>query len=202
MNDKIKAAAAAKRTMVIGVVSGALIALYGLVISREHITEVGHAIGLNKLEAETLFVFVDFIALYGKMLTSKRLAAKTRRIGYRFLVFGGLASLACNVVAGFLHGKIGAAGYGAFIVGIVAALEYAIANTKAKTTSTAPAEPRTRKTSAAAEAPKATTKRCEPGCTCGKHRPRKNTTVDAIVRTPKSPAAASAPLSPAGAYAN
>lgn len=142
MHEKVKAAAAAKRTMIIGVISGALIALYGLVISREHITEIGYALGLTKLEAETLFVFVDFIALYGKMLTSKRLTAKTRRIGFKFLMFGGVASLGCNVIAGLLHSKPGAALYGAFIVGIVAALEYAIANTKAKTISTTARKPR------------------------------------------------------------
>ncbi len=140
MNDKVKAAAAAKRTMVFGVISGALIALYGLWISRSHITHIGYALGLNTSEAETLFVFIDFIAIYGKMLTSKRLTAKTRRIGYRFLIFGGVASLACNVASGALLGQPGAAVYGAFIVGIVAALEYAIANTKAKTV----VKPRTR----------------------------------------------------------
>ncbi|MET0904303.1 MAG: hypothetical protein ABWZ52_13775 [Acidimicrobiales bacterium] len=132
MNDKIKAAAAAKRTVITGMASGALIALYGLWISRSHITHIGYAIGLNPLEAETLFVFIDFVAIYGKMLTSKRLSAKTRRIGYKFLAFGGVASLGCNVASGILHGSIGGAAYGAFIVGIVAALEYAIANTKAK----------------------------------------------------------------------
>lgn len=137
MNDKLKAAAAAKRTMAAGIISGALIALYGLWISRSHITHIGYALGLGKLEAETLFVFIDFIAIYGKFLTSKRLAAKTRRIGYRFLMFGGAASLVCNVASGILDGSFGAAIYGAFIVGIVAALEYAIANTKAKATAKA-----------------------------------------------------------------
>jgi len=142
MQDKLKAAAAAKRTMVAGIISGALIALYGLWISRSHITHIGYALGLGKLEAETLFVFIDFIAIYGKVLTSKRLAAKTRRIGYRFLMFGGAASLVCNVASGVLSGSFGAAIYGAFIVGIVAALEYAIANTKAKATATATRAPR------------------------------------------------------------
>lgn len=132
MNDKIKAAAAAKRTVITGLVSGALIALYGLWISRDHITHIGYALGLTPLEAETLFIFIDFVAIYGKMLTSKRLSAKTRRIGYKFLAFGGAASLACNVASGILRGSVGGAVYGAFIVGIVAALEYAIANTKAK----------------------------------------------------------------------
>jgi len=134
MNDKIKAAAAAKRTVITGLVSGALIALYGLWISRDHITHIGYTIGLRPLEAETLFIFIDFIAIYGKMLTSKRLSAKTRRIGYKFLAFGGVASLGCNIASGLLLSSIGAAVYGAFIVGIVAALEYAIANTKAKAT--------------------------------------------------------------------
>ncbi len=132
MSDKILAARAAKRTQVFGIVSGALIALYGLVISRDHITHVGHAIGLNDLEAKTLFIFIDFVAIYGKLLTSKRLKAKTRKIGYGFLAFGGLASLTCNVASGIIGGSFGAATYGAFIVAIVAGLEYSVANTLAE----------------------------------------------------------------------
>ncbi len=145
MEDKLKAAKAARRAQILGVVSGAMIALYGLVISREHITEIGYWLGLRPLEAETLFVFVDFIAIYGKVLTNKRFTAKTRRIGYKFLIFGGTVSLACNVGSGILHRLVGAALYGAFIVAIVAMLEYAIANTKAKAINFTPRQPRAAK---------------------------------------------------------
>ncbi len=132
--ERLAAVKAARRTVILGITSGALIALYGLYISREHITHIGYVMGLDMLEAETLFVFIDFVAIYGKILTSKRLAAKTRRIGYRLLALGGLLSLACNVSSGLLHGAIGKAIYGAGIVAIVAVIEYAIANTKPKTT--------------------------------------------------------------------
>lgn len=132
MNDKELAAAAAKRTARWGVISGLLIALYALFISREHITDIGTWARLTSLEAGTLFIFVDFVAIYGKLLTSKRLAAKTRRIGYKFMMAGGGVSLLCNIGAGIITRNIGESVYGAFIVGIVGALEYAIANTKAK----------------------------------------------------------------------
>lgn len=133
MNDKVKAAVAAKRTMVTGVLCGVALVTYGLWISRGHITHIGYAIGLDAFEAETLFLLVDFLYLYGKMLASKRLSAKTRRIGGKFMIAGGAASLACNVASGVLSGSIGKSAYGAVLVGIIAALEYAIANTKAKT---------------------------------------------------------------------
>lgn len=145
MNDKLKAAAAAKRTVAMGIVSGLLIALYGLWISRGHITHIGYALKLTPFEAETLFVLVDFLAIYGKVLTHKRLQAKTRRIGYRMMLAGGTLSLTCNVASGVMSGGIGAALYGAFVVGIVAWLEYAIANTKAKATQTAARAPRAAK---------------------------------------------------------
>lgn len=147
MQDKLKAAKAAKRTMVMGIVSGALIALYGLWISRGHITHIGYALKLTPFEAETLFVLVDFLAIYGKVLTNRRLVAKTRRIGYRMMLTGGALSLACNVASGVMSGGFGAAGYGAFVVGIVAWLEYAIANTRAKSISLEPRTPRARKAS-------------------------------------------------------
>lgn len=132
MNDKELAAAAAKRVARLGVISGLAIAVYALFISRNHITEIGDWLRLTSLEAGTLFVFVDFIAIYGKILTHHRLQAKTRRIGYRFMMFGGGLSLICNIGSGVITRNYGESVYGAFIVGIVAALEYAIANTKAK----------------------------------------------------------------------
>ena len=91
-ND-IKAANAARRTVAFGLVSGALFAIYCLYLSREHITYVGYFLRLKPIEAETLFLFVDFLALFGKMLTSRHLSAKTRRIGYKWMIGGGTASL-------------------------------------------------------------------------------------------------------------
>jgi hypothetical protein len=172
-----------RRTVAMGILSGALIAVYGLYLSREHITHVGYAMGLKPLEAETLFIFIDIVAAYGKMLTSKHLTAKTRRTGYKFLAFGGAASLVCNVASGVMNDSIGAAAYGAGIVALIAALEYGVANTKGKvsrTTKTADAP-----ATSAAPAPKVTTKVCAAGCTCGKHN-----------RTRKPRIPVSAPVSP------
>lgn len=147
--DKTAAINAARKTVAFGKAAGIIIALYGLFISREHITHVGYAMGLDALAAETLFVFVDFIAIYGKVLTSPRLAAKTRRIGYRLLIVGITLSVVCNVTSGILHHSIGAAVYGAFVVAIVAMVEYAVANTRAKSTATT----RTRKAAKVEAAP-------------------------------------------------
>lgn len=122
-------------------------------------------------------MFVDFVAIFGKVLTAKRFAAKTRRIGYRFLAAGGVASLACNIASGLLHRSIGAAVYGAFIVGIVAALEYAVVNIKAKATKSTPTPQAT---------PAKQSRSCPAGCTCGKHRK--------AARRPRAPKAAAVEL--------
>lgn len=157
-----------RRTVAMGIGSGALMLVYGLFLSREHITHVGHMLRLAEHEAATLFIFVDLLAVFGKMMMSKHLSAKTRRIGKWFLIAGGALSLTCNVVSGFASGGYGAAGYGAFIVGIIAALEYATANIRAKRAATAkPAD-------VAAPAPSATAapvgrRKCAQGCTCGRH---------------------------------
>lgn len=163
----------ARKLVVFGILSGLLFAGYCLYLSREHITFVGYFIGLRALEAETLFIFIDFLALYGKMLTSKKLSAKTRRIGYKFMIGGGAASLICNVLAGLVHGEYGQAGYGAAIVGLIVSLEYAIANTKAKATTKR--KPRTATAAPAAGAIRPVRivgtgrAKCAPGCTCRKH---------------------------------
>jgi hypothetical protein len=123
----------------------------------------------GRFECETLFVIVDFVALYGKLLMSKRLTAKTRRIGKWSLVVAGSASLACNVAAGILRGSLGAAFYGTIIiVGVVGRLEYVVANTKAKATYNTNT-PRTPKAPALA---KRSTRACAPGCGCGKYKAR------------------------------
>lgn len=142
MNDKIKAAKAAKRTAIAGILSGVAMFAYGLWISRSHITHIGHALELTQFEAETLFVLVDFLALYGKLLTNHRLTAKTRRYGFKLMLAGLAMSTVCNVASGLLTGRVGAAGYGAFVVVIIVAIEYGVSITKAKTVNT---EPRSRK---------------------------------------------------------
>jgi len=143
MHDKAKAAAAAKRTAVVGILSGVAMFAYGLWISRGHITHIGHWLELSRFEAETLFLLVDFLALYGKVLTSKRLSAKTRRYGFKVMMFGLGLSTICNVGSGLLVERIGAAFYGVFVVMIIVIVEYGVSITKAKTTSTTPRAPKT-----------------------------------------------------------
>lgn len=182
--EDTKAINATRRIVTFGILSGLAFAIYCLFLSREHITFVGYFIRLKPIEAETLFLFIDFTAMFGKMLTSKRLSAKTNRIGYKWMIGGGSLSLVCNVAAGIIQGNLGEAGYGAALVGLIVCLEYTIANTKAK------ASRKGRKAQAApavavAAIPKPATKKCPAGCTCGKHN---------RTRTPKIPAAA--PVSP------
>lgn len=135
MQDKDKAAAAARRTARIGILSGVLIFGYGLWVSRSHITHIGHWLDLSRFEAETLFILVDFLALYGKVLTSPRLSAKTRRYGFRVMMLGLALSTVCNVGSGLIAGKIGGAIYGVFLVAIIVVVEYGVSITKAKTKS-------------------------------------------------------------------
>lgn len=133
MNDKAKAVKAARRTAVIGILSGLAMFAYGLWVSRTHITHIGHALKLSGFEAETLFVLIDLIALYGKLLTSKRLSARTRRYGFKVMMFGLALSVICNVASGVLAGSLGAAIYGLFVVVIIVIVEYGVGITKAKT---------------------------------------------------------------------
>lgn len=156
-----------RRTVAAGILSGALITIYGLFLSRDHITFCGYAIRLTPLEAETLFIFVDVVAGFGKMLMSHRLVAKTRRIGRSLLIAGGSVSLICNVASGIMHHSIGAAVYGAGIVGLIAWLEYAVANIKGKAARIAKSADATAR-GALVVAPVARRK-CEAGCTCGRH---------------------------------
>lgn len=134
--DKVKAAKAARRTAVLGILSGVAMFAYGLWVSRTHITHIGHALRLSEFEAETLFVLVDFLALYGKVMTSKHLQAKTRRYGFKVMMFGLALSVACNVTSGILAGSLGAAVYGLFVVVIIVIVEYGVSITRAKTVNT------------------------------------------------------------------
>lgn len=168
----IKAQQAARKIVVFGLLSGIAFTIYCLFISREHITTVGYAIRLKPFEAETLFILVDFLAMFGKMLTSKKLSAKTRRIGFRWMVCAGSISLLCNIIAGLLDGwNFGEAGYGAGVVALIVFLEYTIVNTKAKTTAK-----RTRRAPAAPTADlipsvriSGTGRTCQAGCACKRH---------------------------------
>lgn len=174
-----KAQATARRIVAFGLTSGIMFVIYCLFLSREHITYVGYAIRLKPLEAETLFLFVDFLALFGKMLTHKHLSARTRRIGYKWMIGGGAASLVCNVLAGLLQGNYGEAGYGAALVGLIVFLEYTIANTKAKAANKVRATVRPGFTTSTPGAPVASTlptvrisgtgRTCQAGCTCKRH---------------------------------
>ena len=142
MNDKTRIANAVRRAKAVARIIGTSLLAYGLFLSAGHITEVGHAIGLAGHEAATLFVFVDILALYGKLLTSKLFVAKTRRIGYKLMSLGGALSLGCNVGAGLLHGNVGRAAYGAGIVAMIVLIEYATVNIKGKTVNLAERAPR------------------------------------------------------------
>lgn len=171
--NKAKIAKAVNRTKMIGRIIGLVIMGYGLYISADHITQVGHWMRLTDMEAKTLFVFVDVVALFGKLLTSHHLVAKTRRIGYKLMIGGAAVSLICNVMAGLLTGGAGRAIYGAAIVGIVGAIEYATLNIKGKTVNVDGAK-RTRpqpQVAAPMSAPAAPAQRrkCATGCTCGRH---------------------------------
>lgn len=167
MQDKIRIAQAVRRAKTIARIIGVGLLAYGLYLSAGHITEIGLWLRLSDFEARTLFVLVDVVCLFGKLLTAPRyFVAKTRRIGYRLMALGGMLSLACNVLAGVLHGGVGRAGYGAFVVTMIVVIEYAAANIKGKTIATEPRTPR-------APAPvKAGGRKCQLGCTCGKHASR------------------------------
>lgn len=155
------------RRVAAGLASGALMLAYGLWISRSHITHVGYMIGLSGFEAETLFILVDFIALFGKSLTSRHLQAKTRRNGRQMMIGGLLLSLACNVVSGAMSGGWGPAGYGVFVVAMVVWLEKVTGEIKAKQQSVK--RERTPKPPAAVVPG---SRKCQPGCACRKHASR------------------------------
>jgi hypothetical protein len=68
-------------------------------LSSTHIVQTGQRLGLG-WEAWTLPMFVDGIALVGKVSMLKRFSRAFRRSGFRLLMLGGTLSLACNVYAG------------------------------------------------------------------------------------------------------
>ena len=167
--DKVKAVKAARRTAVIGILSGLAMFAYGLWVSRTHITHIGHALRLTGFEAETLFVLVDFLALYGKVMTSRRLTAKARRYGFKVMLFGLSLSVGCNVASGILAGSLGAAIYGLFVVVIIVIVEYGVSITKAKTTNTASRSTGTAAPGSTVKAAHRNGRKCATGCTCKRH---------------------------------
>lgn len=107
-----------------------LIMVLALYVSRDHITDVAHRIGLTGYQAETLFVLVDVVALIGKVLQLKYFAASTRKVGRRLMVAAGIVSLTCNVASGWLSGGYGPAGYGVFVVVLFLVLENVLTKIK------------------------------------------------------------------------
>lgn len=149
--DRIKAAVTAVSTLIL---------LYVAYVSRDHITMIGHALRIENYQAQTLFVLVDLPALVGKAMQLKNFSFGTRRFGRKLTYFSGSLSLVCNVVAGYVSGGWGAAGYGVFIVVMFVIMETAVTKIK-------PAAAVTKAKNAAPV--KATGRKCPKGCTCGKH---------------------------------
>lgn len=165
------------------VVTGLMV--YALYVSKDHSTHVALWIGLSGYQAHTLFVLIDLPALVGKVLQLHYFTPGTRRVGTKLTYISGSLSLACNVGSGWIDLKLGAAAYGAFVVGMFLYLEYVLTKIKSASAVTraknaAPVAP-----TATPASPKAATKKCPAGCTCGKHN---------RTRAPKIPAAA--PVSP------
>lgn len=130
------------KTGVIVVVS--LVMIYALFVSREHITEVAHWLGVPGWQAATAFILVDLPALIGKVLQVKYFSHSTRKVGTKLTYFSGALSLACNIGAGLILGSYGAAGWGAFVVVMFLVLESVVVKIK-------PAAAVTRAKNAAAE---------------------------------------------------
>lgn len=80
--------------------------------STSHIIETSHRLGLT-YEAFAVPVFVDGIALVGKLSMLPRFSPKLRRSGLRLLMFGGTLSLAANVYAGH---NLGQRAFGVLVV--------------------------------------------------------------------------------------
>lgn len=125
MNVKV-----ADRIKTVVTVVVALIMVLALYVSRDHITDVAHRIGLTGYQAETLFLLVDVVAVIGKVLQLKYFAASTRKVGKRLMFGAGVISLTCNVASGWLSGGYGPAGYGVFVVVLFLVLENVLTKIK------------------------------------------------------------------------
>lgn len=116
------------KTAVIVIVS--MIMVLAFYVSRDHITDVAHRIGLEGYQAETLFILIDVVALIGKVLQLKYFAASTQRVGRKLMWAAGALSLGCNVASGWLSGGYGPAAYGVFIVALFLILENVVTKIK------------------------------------------------------------------------
>lgn len=147
------------------------ILIYVAFVSRDHITHIGQLMNIEPYQAETLFVLIDLPALVGKALQLPVFAHSTRRFGRKLTYFSGALSLACNVIAGFVAGGWGPAGYGVFIVVMFVIMETAVMKIKP-----AAAVTKAKRSAKAVQTPapltitvKAPGRKCAAGCTCGKH---------------------------------
>jgi Protein of unknown function (DUF2637) len=171
-------------------------ALGAIALSFNHIVDFGGQLGMGWQSWLAPF-FVDGLALLGRLGTSKKFAAKTRRAGHRLMLGAGTLSLAANIAAGH---TLGTRVFGAMVVvGFVVAEWYA-----AQLAPVTPRGPRTRPTTPAvtpapAAAPK--TRRCSAGCACGKHNRRPTAKLETAAQIQARYEAASAPVSPAPAGA-
>lgn len=127
MNDFVTTANRIRK-YVTAAVTGLMV--YALWVSMTHITYVATWAGIPGAEAKTAFILVDLVALIGKVFQLKYFAASTRKHGRQMTYVSGSISLACNVFAGILHGSVGAAVWGAFVVGMFLYLESKIAKIK------------------------------------------------------------------------
>lgn len=132
-----------------------LVMIYALFVSREHITEVAHWLGVPGWQAETAFILVDLPALVGKVLQLKYFSHSTRKVGTKLTYLSGAISLACNIGAGVILGSFGAAGWGAFVVvmflvleSVVVKIKPAAAVTRAKNAANGSAKPASTKPTA------------------------------------------------------
>ena len=168
------------------IVVTSLIMVYALYVSRDHITHVALLIGLVGYQAQTLFVLIDLPALIGKVVQLPYFSSSTRKMGRRLMVASGSLSLVCNVLSGWFGGGVGPAAYGAFVVVMFLTLESVVTRIK-------PAGSVTRARNAASETaparttPVSTTRKCAPGCTCGKHSRTKVASLERAYALPSAP---------------
>lgn len=127
MNDFVKIANRVKAAVT---ATTTLILLYVLYVSRDHITEIAHWIGLTGYQAATLFILIDLPAVIGRVLQTRYFANSTKQVGRRLTYSSGALSLACNVGAGIITSSLGVAIYGAFIVVMFLVLESVITKIK------------------------------------------------------------------------
>jgi hypothetical protein len=85
-----------------------------LALSASHIVGLFELLGAATLTAMVMPVFIDGIALLGRLARSDKFAASTRRTGLKVQVVASLISLTANVVAGETWGDKLA---GVFVVG-------------------------------------------------------------------------------------